>query len=63
MAENSKEYIKNLTCLRRLPIFKYTETFYLLQMVFSLEKRSFRYGEYLNRTGDVPEGMYIITKG
>jgi len=32
-------------------------------MVFSLEKRTFRYGEYLNRSGEIPDGMYIITKG
>ncbi|CDW79852.1 tpr repeat-containing protein [Stylonychia lemnae] len=63
LADNSKEYIKNLNCLRKLPIFKYTETFYLLQMVFSLEKRTYKYGEYLSRSGEIPEGMHIITKG
>ena len=32
-------------------------------MAFSLEKRMFKYGEYLVKSGDVPIGMFIITSG
>ena len=63
IAEKSEESEKSLNWLRKLPIFTYTETFYLLQMMFGLEKRVYKYGEYLTKSGDVPDGMFIITKG
>lgn len=63
IAEKNDESEKSLAWLRKLPIFTYTETFYLLQMVFSLERRVYKYGEYLTKSGVIPDGMFIITKG
>lgn len=44
VAERNDENEQSLKWLRKVPIFKYTEIFYLLQMVFGLEKRTFKYG-------------------
>lgn len=40
-----------------------TEGFYLLQMIFNIEKKEYRLGDALVRSGELPEGMFIITKG
>jgi len=63
VAERNDENEKSLKWLRKVPIFRFTEVFYLLQMVFGLERRTFKYGEYLTKAGDAPDGMFIITKG
>jgi hypothetical protein len=63
VAERNDENELSLKWLKKVSIFKYTEVFYLLQMVFGLERRTFKYGEYLTKAGDVPDGMFIITKG
>ena len=40
-----------------------TEGFYLLQMIFNIERRVYKLGEALVRSGDTPEGMFIIISG
>lgn len=32
-------------------------------MIFNIEKRIYNLGEALVRSGDVPEGMFIVTSG
>ena len=40
-----------------------TEGFYLLQMIFNIERRVYKLGEALVRSGDTPKGMFIIISG
>lgn len=32
-------------------------------MIFNIEKRTYQLGEALVRSGEIPEGMFIVTKG
>lgn len=61
--DSSNEYERCIHWLKKNPIFKYTEGFYLLQMIFNIEKRSYILGEPLVKSGEVPDGMFIITSG
>jgi hypothetical protein len=35
----------------------------LLQMIFNIQKKTYTLGESLVKSGEVPEGMFIITAG
>lgn len=59
----TNQYESCLYWLRRCPIFKATEGFYLLQMIFNVDRRVFRLGEALVRAGETPDGMFIVTAG
>lgn len=61
--DSSNQYEVCLHWLRKNAIFRLTEGFYLLQMIFNIESRTFRLGEALVRAGEAPEGMIIITSG
>ena len=61
--DSSNEYERCIHWLKKNPIFKHTEGFYLLQMIFNIEKRSYILGEPLVKSGEVPDGMFIITSG
>jgi|LauGreDrversion4_2_1035121.scaffolds.fasta_scaffold243623_2 hypothetical protein len=61
--DSSNEYERCIHWLKKNPIFKYTEGFYLLQMIFNIEKRTYNLGESLVKSGEIPEGMFIITSG
>lgn len=61
--DSSNEYERCIYWLRKNPIFKFTEGFFLLQMIFNIEKRTYQLGESLVKSGEAPEGMFIITSG
>jgi CRP-like cAMP-binding protein len=61
--DSSNQYERCLYWLRKNAIFRLTEGFYLLQMIFNIESRTYYLGESLVRSGEVPEGMIIITSG
>jgi CRP-like cAMP-binding protein len=61
--DSTNHYESCIHWLRKSPIFKMTEGFYLLQMIFNIDRRVYRLGEALVRSGDTPEGMFIIISG
>ena len=61
--DSSNEYERCIYWLRKNPIFKFTEGFYLLQMIFNIQKKTYYLGESLVKSGEVPDGMFIITSG
>ena len=61
--DSSNQYERCLYWLRKNAIFRSTEGFYLLQMIFNIEKRVYSLGDALVRAGDKPDGMFIITSG
>ena len=57
------EFERVLTFLTRIEIFADWEMHVLLPLANAIEKRSYKFGEFILREGDVPDGLYIVVKG
>jgi len=46
-----------------MPIFDDVDPKYLMRIAANLVPKTFRYGEYLVRAGEVPKGLYLVLQG
>lgn len=49
--------------LQQITHFKDVDPRFLTRIAASIEKRTFHFGEYLVKRGEVPKGMFLIIKG
>lgn len=50
--------------MRKIKVFEEElDEFYLMQLAYNIERKVYRYGEYLIKAGNIPNGMHIIIKG
>jgi hypothetical protein len=56
--ENSLKWLKKIKTLE-----EELEEFYLMQIAYNVERKQYKYGEYLVKAGSIPIGMHIVIKG
>jgi hypothetical protein len=49
--------------LQAIPLFRDVEAQYLMPVACNLKMKTFSFGDYLIREGEVPEGLFIVKSG
>lgn len=62
-AEGEDELSKKISILQSIPIFKDTERSDLMAIAANITPKTFKYGEFLIKKGEVPPGLIYIAEG